>query len=281
MVADYPNIVFGGNNAPELGYEITLTGIDDGNGNLRGGVVNVSAPLVDRYCWETREGITLDTQVDLTTNPLDHTLHCLVEVEICRESGYVTVADDDEDGVYETQYTLDDALNDVAIEMMVADHPNIVFGGNNAPELGYTLEIQAFDDMSGTLHTLEEVVTVTGPLVDLFCWDTREGLTLDTNADLTMNPLDHTIHCLLEVDICRESGYVIVADDDDDGTWETKYILDSGLNEQAIALMLAEYPDVSLGGNAFSSGGAYEGESFLGFTVTLTGLDMGDGYLRH
>ena len=54
-----------------------------------------------------------------------------------------------------------------------------------------------------------------------------------------MDPLNHTLHCLVEVDVCRQSGYVIVSEDED-GMWETAYILDDSLNEDAIAMMLAD-----------------------------------------
>ena len=93
-------------------------------------------------------------------------------------------------------------------------------------------------DAAPTTVSPANVVTVSGPLVDRFCWETREGRALDTNADLAANPLNHTLHCLVEVDVCRESGYVLLTQDS--GSWETLYILDDVLNQQAVQMMLAD-----------------------------------------
>jgi len=256
------------------GYTVEMLAFDDTSGTLSSldEVVTVTGPLVDLYCWETLDGITLDTQADLTTNPLNHTIHCLAEVEQCRESGYVIVADDDEDGTWETKYILDDALNAEAIAMMLADYPDIA--SNSAIGFGYTVTLTGRDTGDGILRSLvaDDVVMVEGPLVDRYCWETRDGITLDTGYDLTIDPLNHTLHCLVEVDVCRESGYVIVAEDED-GIWETAYILDESQNADVIAMMLADYPNLVLSGN----NDTYDVE---GYEVVLSGVDYGDGYLR-
>jgi len=253
---------------------VTLTGRDTGDGYLRGlvsdGVVMVEGPLVDRFCWEDREGITLDTNVDLTIDPLNHTIHCLVEVEVCRTSGYVIVAEGD-DGIWETAYILDESQNEDVIAMMLDDYPDLILNGNaNLPVYGYSVVLMGIDYGDGYLRALDtEVISVTGPLVDRFCWETREGFALDTNADLTQNPLNHTLHCLVEVERCRESGYLIL--EQVGGVWQVAYILDDTLNGEAIMAIMDDHPEVMLNGNNAPS---------LGYTITISGIDSGDGYLR-
>jgi len=247
-------------------------------GGIGGGVVTVSGPLVDRFCWEDRNGITLDTNVDLTVDPLDHTIHCLVEVDVCRESGYVIVQEGD-DGIWETAYILDESLNEDVIALMVVDYPNLTLGGNafadggayaDLDAFGYTVNLTGIDYDDGYLRALDtDVVSVTGPLVDRFCWETREGRALDTNANLYENPLNHTLHCLVEVERCRESGYLIL--EEVDSEWQVAYILDDILNGMAVTLIMRDHPEVVLNGNNAPS---------LGYTITISGIDLGDGYLR-
>ena len=175
----------------------------------------------------------LDTKANLAKDPTAHTVHCLYEVSFCNASGFAVV-DSDESGDFDIVYTLDDALNTEVRNELAP------LAADDASQTGFIFSVTAFDDMSGTLRSLDQVVTVSGPLVDLYCWQTRDGITLDTQVDLTLDPLNHTLHCLVEVDVCRQSGYAIVADEDEDGTWETLYILDSGLNAEALELMLAD-----------------------------------------
>merc|ERR1719148_48327 len=81
-------------------------------------VVTVTAPLVDLYCLDTKKGIAWDTGDNLFDDPYSHTVHCLVEVSFCRESGFVMMHKPDGDSQYSVQYTLDDAGNAQAIEEM-------------------------------------------------------------------------------------------------------------------------------------------------------------------
>lgn len=42
-------------------------------------------------------------------------------------------------------------------------------------------------------------ITVTGPLVDLYCWYTNGMKALDTGDNLRIAPYNHTLFCLVEV----------------------------------------------------------------------------------
>ena len=46
--------------------------------------LTVTAPVVDRYCWETLQGRALDTGANLKQNAFLHTAHCLYEEVVCR-----------------------------------------------------------------------------------------------------------------------------------------------------------------------------------------------------
>jgi len=257
-----------GTRKSTLGYEATLTGIDDNNGYLRGGVVSVVGPLVDLYCWYQNDMKGLDNGVSLVRYPLQHTVHCMIDVSFCVASGYAILEKDDSTNTYDILYTLDMTLNQDAVAKLNA---TAATSAGYHTEVGYTYMAQGFDDGSGVLNSLENVVTVTGPLVDRLCWDDRGGRALDTNANLLTNPYNHTVFCLVEVEGCRESGYVIVNDSNGDGTWETLYYLDDNLNAEAIQQIYDNVPAAMR---------SAPGTGTFGFEVTLTGIDDGSGTLR-
>jgi hypothetical protein len=86
--------------------------------------VNVTGVLVDKYCWNDLGGVALDTSANLKLNPTKHTVHCLVEVGICRNSGYVMVHKSSNTGQYEIQYELDEPSNELARNLMYEVPPN-------------------------------------------------------------------------------------------------------------------------------------------------------------
>ena len=82
-----------------------------------------------------------------------------------------------------------------------------------------------------------EEVTVTGQLVDLYCWDTLNGVALDTGEDLKRYPTRHTVHCLVEVGVCKNSGFAIVNKAEGSELYTVSYLLDEPGNARAIELM--------------------------------------------
>merc|ERR1712098_281819 len=54
-----------------------------------------------------------------------------------------------------------------------------------------------------------------GWLVDRYCWDDLGKVALDTGGDLGQDPSDHSLHCLVEVGICRNSGFLLTKKDGD------------------------------------------------------------------
>ncbi len=86
----------------------------------------------------------------------------------------------------------------------------------------------------------EETVTATGNLVDHYCWYNLNGRALDTGANLTVDPHQHTVHCLVEVPICKNSGFSLVPVRTDNGRepLDILYQLDEVGNSLAIEDML-------------------------------------------
>jgi hypothetical protein len=91
--------------------------------------------------------------------------------------------------------------------------------------------------------TESQAVTITGPLVDKYCWYTLNGFALDTGANLKADIFKHTVHCMVEVDRCLNSGFMIVHQPNGTGTDYTVNVdLDSTGNSEAKELMLTVCP---------------------------------------
>jgi len=105
---------------------------------------------------------------------------------------------------------------------------------------------------------LTAVVTVTAPLVDIWCMDDNNGIALDTRDNLWDDPYSHTVHCLVEVSFCRNSGFVMMHKPDGDSQWSVQYTLDDAANAQAIEEMWQISP------------------SQRGYDFTYTGIDDGN-----
>merc|ERR1719242_587996 len=186
--------------------------------------VSVSLPIVDIYCWESNNGIALDTQDDLTMYPLKHPVHCMYDVDQCRTGGFILVDGDNFNG-YEAAYTLDDYGNNLTIEALstIATTDGVDTTGCIATVEGSTSSAAGIDGsplLAVTSLTIEcGFAEATGPIVDTWCWESNNGIALDTKDDLTMWPLRHTVHCMFDVDQCRTGGFIIVNSDPEDDPW--------------------------------------------------------------
>eukprot|EP00854_Cymbomonas_tetramitiformis_P031859 gene31859-40203_t len=67
-------------------------------------------------------------------------------------------------------------------------------------------------------------VSHTGYLIDLYCWNRNKNRALD-GADMENRPWDHTVHCMRDVDICRNGGFAVLELVGD--KYQIKYRLDS------------------------------------------------------
>jgi hypothetical protein len=80
-------------------------------------------------------------------------------------------------------------------------------------------------------------VTISGPVVDDYCWTTLNGRALDTGENLKLYPFKHTIHCIYEVSVCRNSGYHIVHLSAGATEYQILATLDAGGNGQLNTLV--------------------------------------------
>ena len=104
-----------------------------------------------------------------------------------------------------------------------------------------------------------EVVTHTGFVVDLFCWDMPNHRAIDGSI-LDTNPEDHTVHCMRDIQDCRENGFAVLQKLDD-GTYDIAYRLDEAGN-QAVLDYMDSTPDANGQGHR-------NGETVVKVTGTL------------
>ena len=71
----------------------------------------------------------------------------------------------------------------------------------------FAVKLQALDG---------EVVSHTGFVIDLFCWDMPGHVAID-GADLDTSPEDHTVHCMRDIQQCRDNGFAVLRELDDGG----------------------------------------------------------------
>jgi len=80
--------------------------------------------------------------------------------------------------------------------------------------------------------------TITGYLVDNFCWEMEDHIAID-GANLETNPGEHSVHCLKDIKSCVDSGYAIIVNEGTTAnpSYERKYKLDSAGNTRALNLL--------------------------------------------
>jgi len=182
---------------------------------------------------------------DLDTNPEAHSVHCMVDIADCRANGF-GLLEKKSDGSYDLKYKLDSAGNTKALEML--DALKAAEGGGRKNVLvhaegtvgsdGETLSISSI--MAGTGEEGHEEpeageVMHMGFLVDNFCWDKPGHVAID-GADLDTAPEDHSVHCMADIQDCRDNGFSLL-EKKSDGTFMQKYVFDAAGNTKALALL--------------------------------------------
>ena len=120
----------------------------------------------------------------------------------------------------------------------------------------FTLKGIPNDENPPVLETYIE--TVTGYIVDRFCSYDNNFLTLDTNVSLKAFPNKHTVFCMRDVDVCKNSGYAFVYKPDGSEEYDILYLLDDAGN-QLVQSALAEVDDLYI-------------KNETGFMFTITGV---------
>ena len=100
------------------------------------------------------------------------------------------------------------------------------------------------------------MVSFTGYLVDIFCWDKPNHLAID-GAKLDTEPEAHTVHCLRDIQRCIDSGYALLEKAAGASRYTLKYRLDAAGNAKALTIIKST-------------------ASTNNFRVTVTGTVSGD-----
>mmetsp|Transcript_12030 Transcript_12030/g.29426 ORF Transcript_12030/g.29426 Transcript_12030/m.29426 type:complete len:180 (+) Transcript_12030:171-710(+) len=88
----------------------------------------------------------------------------------------------------------------------------------------------------GAAAVTEAQTTHTGFLIDVYCWDRSGHVALD-GANLETEPERHTVHCMADIQSCRDSGFAVLAEKAGGGGYEIKYRLDAAGNTNALAYL--------------------------------------------
>lgn len=113
-----------------------------------------------------------------------------------------------------------------------------------------------------------EAATVTGYLVDNYCWDKPNHRGID-GAYLGTAPETHVLHCLL-VSFCKASGFAFL-EKQSDGTYDRSYRLDGGGNAMAVKLFEDE---IAKNGDRLFDEQLTATGTLSGSTMTVTSLQL-------
>lgn len=78
-------------------------------------------------------------------------------------------------------------------------------------------------------------ITETLLLVDLYCWNLAGHIALDS-AVLDVAPLDHTVHCMRDVEVCRQGGFGLLRQEPG-GKYNLAYVFDKAGASAALAIV--------------------------------------------
>ena len=208
--------------------EVSFTTPDPLTACPRGGrnvsyVADGDVPLSGRSCVvaTTYEGYLVDTYSwEQTTDRFQYTVATMLAAaeDTATFAGF-GVLEELPDGSFALKYTFDAAGNDLLVQKLQAtamteDFAVIVSGDANG----------------GVLESLEsalvvgEAITVTGHLIDLFCWIQPGHVGIDGTPLDTMAPR-HGNWCLRDIQQCRDNGYGVLTRQSD-GTYDLAYAFD-------------------------------------------------------
>lgn len=198
--------------------------------------VHLNAQVMDSFCLE--RGVFLD-EPDLVAleYPNLHTLHCLLDPQVCVESPFEILLDPlPGQTLYRRGITLDDGSKDMVIELgrsigncdicsedmrlergfrvrVTATVTSIADGGAS-PTISVSEMTPIFyvtDSSTEVTFQVGDKVMVTGFIMDRFCIEL--GMLLDAPSIRTLEePNLHSLHCLVDVISCAESPYEVLLD---------------------------------------------------------------------
>ena len=108
----------------------------------------------------------------------------------------------------------------------------------------------------------------TGYIMDRYC--INRGTMLDNGLPTLQHPGEHSVHCLVDMSICRNSGFDLLSDPGPDDTEHGRFgALDDAGQSLAVAAARAE-------GRCSTCVGGYSGGLTKGFRATVVGV-LGSG----
>jgi len=198
--------------------------------------------LVDVYCWQLDSFPFAIDGADLVNAPEAHSIHCMRDVAQCRANGFGILVQQ-QDGTYNLEYAFDDAGNEAILKFLdettLIDDVRITVTGYPTNGLRTVNALSVAELAAVTVRFHGEVVSHTGYLIDILCWE-REGHIAIDGADLDTNPQDHSIHCMRDVEVCRSRGHGVLDVTEDGCGYDLAYRFDEIGNQLAL-----DYVDVS------------------------------------
>ena len=201
-----------------------------------GGNVTVNRGiLVDLYCMQRPQYPTAFDGANLLTSPQDHSVHCMRDVQACRDSGF-GVLTQQSDGTYGLAYAFDAQGNEAVLAWL---DETAIIDTVEVTVLGLETGNSVFDtwpELSNLVFRFHnEIISHTGYLVDLYCMQRDEYPIAIDGANLLLSPQDHSIHCMRDVEVCRDNGFGLLRLTDDGCGYELAYSFDAIGSQLALA----------------------------------------------
>eukprot|EP00630_Chrysocystis_fragilis_P011853 CAMPEP_0197411020 /NCGR_PEP_ID=MMETSP1165-20131217/31749_1 /TAXON_ID=284809 /ORGANISM="Chrysocystis fragilis, Strain CCMP3189" /LENGTH=1098 /DNA_ID=CAMNT_0042937531 /DNA_START=1 /DNA_END=3298 /DNA_ORIENTATION=+ len=185
--------------------------------------------LIDILCWELDGHVAIDG-ADLDANPEFHSIHCMRDIQECRENGHGILELADDGCSYELAYSFDDVGNQLALDYVdsTSKIDNVIVTVTGERDTDGIVFVETLVETDYEVHE--------GFLIDLFCWE-RDGHVAIDGANLVTEPEAHTIHCMRDIQDCRDNGFGLVQDLDGDGMYNLTIVFDEDGNTAALAFL--------------------------------------------
>lgn len=200
---------------------------------------SVGGYIVDIYCWDKPGHIALD-RARLQTQPEDHTIHCLVDIQECMCSGYgllVNVGTPSEPN-FQLKYKFDKVGNELTLDFLTnirpTHHPAQVFVRASGEVDGQVMILSGLEEADISQPFADNDF---GYITDILCWERalQGNLALD-GANMNTNPEEHTMHCLLDIASCIGSGYGLLGNVGtmEEPDYQLRYRFDAASNNKVL-----------------------------------------------
>jgi len=186
---------------------------------------------VDLFCWGMTNHIPVDG-TDLLNDASSHTISCMRDLQPCRNGGFGIL--EKSGSTYHLKYTFDAGGATMALAALDATKGNPAYVNNFVVSVTGSLDTSSSPPLM-TVHSLsasDPSSTITGLLVDLFCWGMTDHIAVD-GTDLLHNAPAHTISCMRDLVACRTSGFGLLSKQVG-GDWDLVYVLDAAGNTLAL-----------------------------------------------